>query len=162
MLSDVHYATQVQTDVSQVLISLDKQAKCHLRATGSQLVCVVILLASTIGLMSLPPLSLMGYTTVSLHDVFANPFDQLLVSLIVMSFCISWIFWFRDLKYQSLSAKYETLCKHHSEMIKTSAPLTELSAHYQHLMSMATHFTVTSNVVFLAFLTAIIIYHLHP
>lgn len=162
MLSNVHYYTQVQTDVSQDLISLDKQAKYHVRATGSQLVCLVIFLASTIGAMSVQPLVAISYNAVTLQQVLNAPAEQLFLSLMLGAFCISWIFWLRDLKYQSLTSRYEKLYQQHTEMIKTSAPLTELSAHYHHLMSLATHFTITSNVILGAYAAAIILYHLRP
>lgn len=160
MLSNVHYFTQVQTDVSQGLISLDKQAKCHARATGSQLVCLVIFLAATIGVVSVQPLASISYTSVTLKEVMAAPAEQLYFSLMIGAFCISWIFWLRDLKYESLDSKYNELYRQHSELIKTSASLTELNAHYHHLMSIATHFTITSNVILVAYAAGIIVYHL--
>ncbi|MFC6253871.1 hypothetical protein ACFP1H_04665 [Secundilactobacillus hailunensis] len=162
MLADVHYSTQVHTDVFQGLIVLDKQAQRHFWATCSQLVCLVILLASTIGMMSIPPLSSMNYTTVSLQAIWASPVERLFIFLIIGSFGISWIFWLRDLKYQTLASKYDQLYREHLAMIKASAPLTELNAHYRYLMSLASHFTLTSNVILLAYAAAIIIYHLQP
>lgn len=162
MLSNVRFYTQVQSDVSQGLISLDRKAKCHLRATCSQLICLVIFLASTIGVVSVRPLASMNYNTVSVQEVLASPAEQLFIGLIVGSFCIAWIFWFWDLRYESLASQYEQLYQQHSEMIKTSAPLTELSAHYQHLMTLANHANITSNVIILAYAAAIIIYHLQP
>ncbi|HBF74907.1 MAG TPA: hypothetical protein DDW71_06585 [Lactobacillus sp.] len=160
MLSNVHYFTQVQTDVSQGLISLDKQAKCHARATGSQLACLVIFLAATIGVVSVQPLASISYTSVTLKEVMAAPAEQLCFSLMIGAFCISWIFWLRDFKYESLDSKYNELYRQHSELIKTSASLTELNAHYHHLMSIATHFTITSNVILVAYAAGIIVYHL--
>ncbi|MCH5462676.1 hypothetical protein HC026_07590 [Lactobacillus sp. LC28-10] len=162
MLSNVRYYTQVQSDVSQELISLDKQAKYHVRATGSQLVCLILFLAATIGAASVQPLASINYTSVTLKEVIAAPAEQLFFSLLFGAFCISWIFWLRDLKYESLSSKYDTLFQQHSELIKTSATLTELNAHYHHLMSMATRFTITSHVILLGYAAAIVIYHLQP
>lgn len=162
MLANLHYNTQVQTDVSQGLIALDKQAKCHVRTACSQLICVLLFLASTIGIVSVQPLASMSYTAVSMQEVLAAPAEQLFVSLAVGSFCLSWLFWFWDLKYDSLASKYEQLYQQHTELIKVSAPLTELSAHYHHLMSLASHLIITSNVVVLAYAAGIIIYHLQP
>lgn len=162
MLSNVHFYTQVQSDVSQRLISLDRKAKCHLRATCSQLVCLVIFLASTIGMVNVQPLASMSYTTVSVQEVLAAPAEQFFVSLIVGSFCLAWFFWFWDLKYETLASEYHQIYQPHSDMIKASAPLTELNAHFHHLMTLAEHANITSNVIILAYAAAIIIYHLQP
>ncbi|WP_054654937.1 hypothetical protein [Secundilactobacillus silagei] len=123
---------------------------------------MVVLLASTLGMVSVQPLSSMNYTAVSLQAVWAAPAERLFMFLILGSFGISWIFWLRDLKYQTLAAKYDQLYQEHLAMIKASAPLTELNAHYRYLMALANHFTLTSNVILLAYAAAIIIYHLQP
>lgn len=162
MLANLHYYTRVQTDVSQGLIALDRQAKCHVRTACSQLICVLLFLASTVGIFSVQPLASMRYTSVSVQEVLAAPAEQLFITLAVGTFSLSWLFWFWDLKYNSLASKYAKLYQQHTELIKTSAPLTELSAHYRHLMSLASHCIISSNVVVVAYVAGIIIYHLQP
>lgn len=162
MINNEHFLTQLQTDVSQQLISLDKQASQHRRATFSQLICLILLLVSAMGVTIVEPLAKLNQPTVAFQQFFADPAEILLTTLMFGSFAISWVFWARDLKYQGLATQFKEIYDEHSEMIKTSAPLTDLSAHFRQQMSLAGHYNTLSNVIALAVIAGIVLYQIHP
>ncbi|MTV82580.1 hypothetical protein [Secundilactobacillus folii] len=162
MISNEHFLTQIQTDVSQELISLDKQASQHKRATFSQLICLVLLLVSAMGTSAIEPLSQQKNISFELQRFLTDPFQIFLIIVMVVSFAASWLFWARDIKYQELSPQFAKLYKEHADMIKNSAPLTDLTAHFENQMALASHYNILSNIIALAVIAGIVLYQFHP
>ncbi|WP_056947666.1 hypothetical protein [Secundilactobacillus odoratitofui] len=161
MISNEHFFTQVQTDVSQQLTALDRLAAKHQRATLLQLICLIVLLITAVLSNITRMLTASNQTSETLKQIAASPLDLILIGVMVVAFTVSWVWWAKDMKYQNLQQEFTSLYQEHTELIKTSAPLTEISAHFRHQMRLATHFNNLSNVIALAVIAGFVLYQLH-